>query len=127
VTTAAPTAPAAAAPAPATAAPVATTTVARTATATPAVAAVTTAAPAASEGGELSFIVREDTWVQVQLADGTNAISRLLKAGSTESVTLDGPVTLVVGNVAGIDVTLRGQPYPLKSVKNNNTARVKIK
>lgn len=108
-----------------TAAPTTTIAAARTATTT----TTTTTAAAAPSGsaGDVEFTVREDTWVQLKLADGTNVVSRLLKAGAVETFPFDGEAVLVIGNVAGVDVKVRGEPLPVKSVKGNNTARITIK
>jgi cytoskeleton protein RodZ len=112
-----------------------TTTAARTATTTTAALTTTTAAartatttPAAATSGasDIEFTVREDSWVQLKLADGTNVVSRLLKAGTTETASFDGPAVLVIGNVSGIDVKLRGEPLTIKSGKAN-TARINLK
>ena len=53
--------------------------------------------------------VREDSWIQVTPAKGGRSlISRLVKAGSTETVNVDQPVRVVVGNPGGVSATLRG-------------------
>jgi len=99
------------APAPATTAPVA---------ATP--AAVAPAGPNA-----LVLNVREDAWIEVRPAKGgAPLISRLVKGGSTETVNVDGPVRLVVGNPGGVTATLRGQAVALPPVPGKTIARVNL-
>jgi cytoskeleton protein RodZ len=115
------TAPAASAPgaAPATTAPAAT-------PAAPAAAATQPAAtPAAAPGANaLVFTAREDSWVSVVPARGGKPlVSRLLKAGTTETVEVAEPVRVVVGNAPGVSATLRGAPVDLPG----KTARVSLK
>jgi cytoskeleton protein RodZ len=95
--------------------------------ATPAAPAATapTAAPAAATGGnELVFTVREDSWISVSPAKGGKPIvSRLYKAGTTETVNVTEPVKVVVGNAPGVSASLRGAPVELPG----QTARVTVK
>jgi cytoskeleton protein RodZ len=84
----------------------------------PAAAEPATAAPAAVPGANtLVLTVNADSWVEVRRAKGAPLLSRLLKAGSTESVEVTEPVTLVVGKPDGITATLRGAPLPLPATK----------
>jgi cytoskeleton protein RodZ len=71
--------------------------------------------------------VREDSWVQARTADGKNLISRLVKAGSTETVAIDQPVTLIVGNPKGVSASLRGAGVDLPMVPGKTIARVSLK
>lgn len=90
-------------------------------------AATTPATPtAAPAGGTLVLKLKQDCWVEVKRVNGNVLLSRLLKAGETETVPMNEPVQLVVGNVAGIEATLRGEPLSLKNAAGN-TARVILK
>jgi cytoskeleton protein RodZ len=71
--------------------------------------------------------LREDSWVEVRAIDNSILISRLMKAGSTEILPITKPISITVGNVAGIDMTLRGNPVDLKSAEKNNIARLNLK
>ncbi len=94
------------------------------AAATAAKAAATTIDPARM----LELKLREDAWVEVLTQNGERKlVSRLMKAGSTERVEMTEPVILVVGNAAGVDVTLRGQPVSLKAGTRDNVAKVNLK
>ncbi len=93
----------------------------------PAPTPTTSTAPALAAGDALVLTIHEDSWIAIKRANGTMAISRVLKAGSTESVMLDGPAQLVVGNVAGVEATWRGAPLKIKSVSGGNTARLNLK
>ena len=88
------------------------------------------AAPAASvdPARALELKLREDAWVEVMTQNGERKlVSRLMKAGSTERIQLNEPVILVVGNAAGVDVTLRGQPVNLKPGTRDNVAKLNLK
>jgi cytoskeleton protein RodZ len=75
----------------------------------------------------LVFKLREDSWIEVRRADKSAMISRLVKAGSTESFKLTGPVSVTVGNASGVDATLRGAPLAWQAEGNGNIARLKLK
>lgn len=78
-------------------------------------------------GNQLSMIFRQDSWVDIRGADNSVLISRLVRAGSTESFELSQPVSITIGNLAGVDVTLRGEPVDLKAVSKTNVARLNLK
>ncbi|MDY7578608.1 DUF4115 domain-containing protein [Herbaspirillum sp. RTI4] len=102
-------------------------TVAAPTTATiPATMPVKVAAALKTTSGKLNMVVRVDTWVEIRRADKSTLVSRLLKAGTTESFDIDQPVSMVVGNVSGIDVTLRGVPLDLKTGNTNNVAHLNL-
>jgi cytoskeleton protein RodZ len=89
------------------------------------VTAVPTASPAAAgTANALVFTAREDSWISVTPARGGKPlVSRLVKAGSTETVDVAEPVKVVVGNAAGVSATLRGAPVDLPG----KTARISLK
>lgn len=82
------------------------------------------AAPTAKD--ELVLKVREDSWVELRRA-GNNGIvvSRVMKGGTTERFDVNEPMSLVVGNAAGVEASLRGAPLQLKA--NGNVARLNLK
>lgn len=69
----------------------------------------------------------EDSWVEIRRADKSVVISRLLKAGTSEAFDITEPVTVVIGNVAGVDASLRGSKLDIQSDSNNNVARLSLK
>ncbi len=91
--------------------------------------AVPTATPPVSgEADVLRLVLREDAWVEVTTIDGElKLVSRLMKAGTSETLELTQPVSLVVGNAAGVDASLRGQPLNLKAVSRDNVAKLNLK
>ena len=103
-------------------------TTAPTAALTPAPAAATLAPAAAAGANTLVLNVREDSWIQVAPVGGGRALlSRLVKAGTTESVEVSGPVTLIVGAPGGVSATLRGANVPLPQQPGKTIARVALK
>lgn len=123
-----PTAPVPAVPAPNAATPPALTPTAAAAAPGVTSAAVVTAAAPAAGANSLVLTVREDSWIEVRPnAGGRPLISRLVKAGSTESVEVSGPATLVVGAPGGVTATLRGASIPLPQQPGKTIARVALK
>ena len=117
------TAPAGNAAAPATAAPAAV----PPATPAPATAAAVPAAAPAPGANTLVLRVREDSWIEVRPQGGKALVSRLVKAGSTETVEIPGASTLVVGNPTGVSATLRGAEVALPPVPGKTVSRVVLK
>lgn len=99
------------------------------AAATPAAPAPAAAPAATAPAGANALVlnVREDSWIEVRPAGGGRPlISRLVKAGSTETVDIAGPVRLVVGNPAGVSATLRGAAVSLPQAPGKTISRVSL-
>ena len=95
--------------------------------AAPAVTAGPAVQPAApASGNNLVLTVREDSWVEVKRAKGRPLLSKLLKAGSTETVEIKEPVTLIVGKPSGVDASLRGAALALPPVAGGTVSRVAV-
>jgi cytoskeleton protein RodZ len=92
---------------------------------TPAAGSPAAGSPAGAN--TLVLNVREDSWIEVRPQGGKALISRLVRAGSTETVEVPGTATLVVGNPGGVSATLRGAAVALPSVPGKTVARVTIK
>ncbi|NHZ63317.1 helix-turn-helix domain-containing protein [Massilia genomosp. 1] len=89
-------------------------------------AAAASNAPAAVPGSNpLVLNVRAESWVEVRRAKGAPLLSRLVKAGTVETLDITEPVTLVVGKPGGVSATLRGEAVSLPD--NGRTAKVKLK
>jgi cytoskeleton protein RodZ len=86
------------------------------------------ASPAAPAGANaLVLNVREDSWIEVRPArGGAPLFSRLVKAGSTETVNVEQPVRVTVGNPSGVTATLRGNAVALPPVPGKTLARVNL-
>ncbi|MEW6763738.1 MAG: RodZ domain-containing protein [Pseudomonadota bacterium] len=86
------------------------------------------AAPTAAGGNTLVLNVREDSWIGVRPVGGGKALLwREVKAGSTETIDLAGPVTLTVGNPGGVTATLRGAAVGLQEAPGKKFAQVSLK
>lgn len=96
------------------------------ASATPVSAPVVAAVPVNSKDA-LAIKVREDSWVEIKRADNSVLLSRLLKAGTSEVVAVTEPVNMVIGNAAGVDVTLRGKSVDVVTGNTSNVARLNLK
>jgi cytoskeleton protein RodZ len=74
----------------------------------------------------LAINAHQDSWVEIKRADNTVLASNLLKAGTAESFELSGPVSIVIGNAAGVKVTLRGASVDVTG-NSSNVARLNLK
>lgn len=118
------------APAAATPAPTATAPAAAPVAAAPVAAAPTPAAAApaaAGTGHQLVLKVTEDSWVEIRRPGTTSLISRVVKAGSTETFDIKDPALLIIGKPAGVEATLGGAPLPLPLIPGGTISRVNIK
>jgi cytoskeleton protein RodZ len=83
--------------------------------------------PAATGANALVLNVREDAWIEVRPAKGGNPIfKRLVKAGSTETVNVDQPVRVIVGNPGAVSANLRGAPVALPLVPGKTYSLVNL-
>ena len=98
------------------------------ATATPAAVTPPAAAAAPAVGANaLVLKVEQDSWVEIRRPGTTPLISRMVKAGSTETFDITGPATLVVGKPGVVQATLRGTKLDLPTVQGGTISRVSIK
>lgn len=76
----------------------------------------------------LQITMNQDSWLEVRRVAGNEVLAaRLVKAGTVETFEVDSPVKLTVGNVAGVEALLRGEPIQLKTAGGGNVARLTIK
>lgn len=83
------------------------------------------AAPAPASALVLNF--KQDSWVEVKRADNTTVVARVMRAGSTETFDLAGPLSITVGNARGVEASVRGEPLNLAGTTRNNVARLTVK
>lgn len=96
--------------------------------ATPAAAAAAAAAAPAVGPNALVLVVKQDVWLQVRKATGGKPmISRMVKAGTTETFDVTEPVNLTVGKPDAVDATFRGQPVALPLAPGKTYARIAVK
>jgi cytoskeleton protein RodZ len=70
---------------------------------------------------------REDSWIEIKGAGNRTLLSRLVRAGETETLEVKEPLSLVIGNAAGVDATLRGETVALQASAKSNVARLSLK
>lgn len=80
-----------------------------------------------AEKNQLVLQAHQDSWIELKRANKSVAFSRILKAGEVEKFEMNEPVLLIIGNVAGVKVTLRGEPFNVKAGVNGNVARINLK
>ncbi len=68
-----------------------------------------------------------DTWVEATDNTGRLRIQRVVKSGEEVSFADAATLSVVIGNAAGAQVEVRGQPMDLASVAKNNIARFEVK
>ena len=85
------------------------------------------ATPAAVGANALVLKVEQDSWVEIRRQGASPLISRMVKAGSTETFDITGPATLVVGKPGAVQATLRGTRLDLPTVGGGTISRVSIK
>jgi len=92
-------------------------------------AATPAAKPAAAEGSGHTLVLKvtEDSWVEIRRPGTTSLISRLVKAGSTETFEIKDPALLIVGKPGGVEATLAGAPLALPTIPGGTISRVNIK
>ncbi|WP_426070700.1 helix-turn-helix domain-containing protein [Janthinobacterium sp. DSP2-3-3] len=90
-------------------------------------AAVVTPPVAAVVSNTLVLKVEQDSWVEIRRPGAAPLISRMVKAGSTETFDIAGPATLVVGKPAAVQATLRGAKLDLPTVAGGTISRISIK
>jgi cytoskeleton protein RodZ len=104
--------------------PVATATAAPAAAAAP--AATAAVAAAAQSSNALVLTVTEDSWIELRSSGIAPQISRIVRAGNTETFDITRAVTLVIGNVGGVSATLRGAPLALTSAAGSTISRLAL-
>ena len=75
----------------------------------------------------LDIKLHEDAWVEITTLNGEKIVSRLMKAGTSESFDVSEPVVLVVGNASAVDARFRGQSLNLKAIAHDNVSKLNLK
>lgn len=75
----------------------------------------------------LQFKAKGIAWVQVTDAKGVQLLSRTLQTGEVIGVAGALPLAVVVGRVDLTSVELRGKPFDLGAIAQNNVARFEVK
>ena len=75
----------------------------------------------------LVFKAKSTAWVRVSDAKGAVQFEKTLAAGETATASGVLPLGIVVGNVSGTELLVRGQTFNLEEVAKNNVARFEVK
>lgn len=70
--------------------------------------------------------LREDSWIEIRNLSNKVLVSRLAKAGESETIPVSEPLKLTIGNAAGVDAQLRGVPVELNASARSNVARLTV-
>lgn len=90
-----------------------------------AIPAVVTSLPPASELLTIKF--RQDSWIYVKTEKGNVLSSHLAKAGTEESFSVKQALYLKIGNAAGVEAVLRGEPMAVLAERGSNVANLTVK
>jgi cytoskeleton protein RodZ len=71
--------------------------------------------------------VAEASWVEVIDADGTRLEYGLLPAGSSKTYRSERTLEVRVGNAAGAQVSIDGQPMALDGYRHANVAHFRVR
>lgn len=97
-----------------------------------AVSAPQAAASAADASAQLSadvvtFSANAETWLTVRDAQGKQLINRTLTSGETVKLGGEVPLSVTVGRKEAVTVTVRGEPFDIKSLSQTSVARFQVK
>ena len=75
---------------------------------------------------KLEFNASQETWVNVVDANGREVYSKVIFAGSRESIDVKPPVNVTVGNAGGTSMSMNGKSIELAPHSRNNVAHIKL-
>ena len=96
------------------------------ATAAAADSAGSAAAPAVASG-LVVFKAQSRAWIRVTDGKGVIQFEKTLAVGESAGASGALPLSVIVGNAAATEVLVRGQPFSLEGVTQNNVARFEVK
>jgi cytoskeleton protein RodZ len=86
------------------------------------------AKPATSPGrGSLVLDFRDYSWTEIKDRKGIVLLSRMNPGGSTQTVSGDAPLDLVIGNAADVTLTFKGARVDLGPFTRQNVARLTLR
>jgi cytoskeleton protein RodZ len=94
----------------------------------PAAAAAPASAPPApaAPAAPLQLTYRGPSWTEIRDRDGQVLISRLVAAGSEQSIRGSAPFDIVIGNATSVTLVYRGAPVDLSRYTRQNVARLRL-
>jgi cytoskeleton protein RodZ len=88
--------------------------------------AASAAAPAPASG-IVVIRTKGESWVEVVDAKGTVGLRKLMQAGESAGASGALPLKVTIGKVDMTEVQVRGKPFDLKRVSQDNVARFEVK
>jgi cytoskeleton protein RodZ len=89
-------------------------------------AAPPAAAPAVAAVAPLQLRYGGSSWTEIRDHDGQVLLSRLMAAGSEESISGAAPFDIVIGNAREVALVYRGAPVDLARYTRQNIARLRL-
>ncbi len=91
--------------------------------------AVEAAAKGAAATGKPAVVLvfRDYSWTEIKDRKGTVLMSRMNAGGTTQSISVDTPIDLVIGNAADVTLTFRGARVDLVPYTRQNVARLTLR
>ncbi len=83
-------------------------------------------APMPKSVAKLEFNASQETWVNVIDANGKEVYSKIIFAGSRESIDVKPPVDVTVGNAGATSMSMNGKDIDLAPHSRNNVAHIKL-
>jgi cytoskeleton protein RodZ len=93
----------------------------------PVTESATAIAPAGATAHDVLFKARGVSWVEVVDAQGVVQLRKTLKSGDMVGASGSRPLSVFVGRVDSVDVTVLGNPFDLKRIAKDNAARFEVK
>ena len=81
----------------------------------------------ASSTAPLVISALADSWVELRDARGELLLSRIVRSGERVELPALLPAQVVIGNAAGTQLTLRGQPVDLAAATRDNVTRIELR
>ncbi len=75
---------------------------------------------------KLEFNATQETWVNVTDVNGREIYSKIIFAGSRETIEAKSPFNVVVGNASGTTLAVNGKPMDLAPHTRVNVAHIKV-
>ena len=75
---------------------------------------------------KLEFNASQETWVNVVDINGKEVYSKIIFAGSRESIDVKPPVNVTVGNAGATSMSMNGKDVDLAPHSRNNVAHIKL-
>ncbi len=88
--------------------------------------AETASAPPVAGQRQLAFTFTADSWVEIRDAQDRIVLSELNRAGSSRSVGVVFPVSLVIGNAKSVRLSVDGTPHDLAPATKVDVARLRL-